>query len=311
MRVESAGARDWDRWKSQLIATNGHVDRVRSVLGKIASEISTVRRRKLDLNTAWSGLGVQIVRLPSITHGRSNVVNGRRYVYVNTETDIFRQHFTVAHEVAHLLLSNIVAGEIVNVDRKTIEKMCDMFSKDVMVPKDELFAHISRNGLPNAPAEVLDLCKTFLVNTETLIGALRPKLQGICRSYIVARQTGHPLRPGEIDYRVAVAAAGSGLFFPRHKRLSSMGFRSLISWADRAVRTDQAIGFDDDVTLKFWHRTSEYRSTISGARVDWSALLYRETPRTLLVVAHPILAGNPNDEQSEERVNSKLASIGR
>lgn len=119
-----------------------------------------VFRRKLD-NSNVSGL---FLRHPV----------ARRCVLVNYSEDVFRQRFTVAHEVGHSILDDDSDDVIVSFEKRDrsnlVEVRANAFAGTFLVPP-ELLAH--HRQIHWTAQTVVEFSKKLCVNPEVLVIALR------------------------------------------------------------------------------------------------------------------------------------------
>ena len=109
--------------------------------------------------------------------------------------------------------------------------MCERFAATTLAPRDRLADYL----LANPPQPTLDWLQEaadeFRISHSALVIALSAHSWDTEAGYILAGMCGHRLRPDERALRIAHAAGPSRLWLAREKRLASLGWGSLATWA--------------------------------------------------------------------------------
>lgn len=112
------------------------------------------RSMPTDLVALAAALNVHEVRLASLTDdGRTTWRDSRVLIELRADRPALRQRFTLAHELAHVLIAGPVAGELVRRRSRDLqpdreERLCDWIAAAVLMP---------RLWIRNQVAEWLDL----------------------------------------------------------------------------------------------------------------------------------------------------------
>jgi IrrE N-terminal-like domain len=256
---------DWCAW-SDLLAQAEDIDELDAALAEVAAEMRCYLGPSELSHRQWRRLGIRTVAAVLAASGGCRREGRELIVFVNGRDDPRRQRFTVAHEVAHLLLDE--ARGRLRLTRAVEEQLCDRFAAELLVPAAAMAAEVDSRGDRLNPSDVVDLGNRFGVNLQPILIAIRDHLAAD-QVLLVAREAGHPKRPAVVDYRFHTAAART-IYLPRHQRLRSVGLRSLANWA--CGRRERVSSGSD--SGRFELRQAQPRlSGVARGEVAWSARL--------------------------------------
>ncbi len=217
----------WRRWSS-TIAEAGDPASAEAALREISRDIAALLPPDRGLVGEWAEIGID-VELRSLA-ASGLCVRGTRRVVVRRRDPPRRRRYTVAHEVAHLLLFHAAERGGLRLSRRLEESMCERFAATALVPHERLSNHL----LTNPPQPTLDWLQQaadeFRISHSALVIALGEHSWDTNAGYILAAMSGHRLRPGQLALRVAHAAGPDWLYLAREKRLVTLGWGGLAAW---------------------------------------------------------------------------------
>ncbi len=199
----------------------------------------------------WRNLGVHVVQATMRHSGGHCEEENKRYIFVNRVEHRWRQRFTAAHELGHLLLAS--ACEELAMPSREEEILCEEFASELLIPSAELLEALGDAARPT-PELLYRLCRQFRVNLQPMLIALE---KTGCFKHVLAmlsQRRGHPQRLHEVDYRVDRCVGHRIVFLPRHKRLRSLGLPEVADWASSHPAGHQGTGSLQDVTFPLWDR---------------------------------------------------------
>ncbi|MGA9285248.1 MAG: ImmA/IrrE family metallo-endopeptidase [Solirubrobacteraceae bacterium] len=210
-----------------MAATDSASTDIREALREVAQEISGARGREGPPARRWAGAGIEVRAVRMRGHGRCDVSDrATPLVQVNAADNAYTQHFTIAHEVGHLLLGSLPVEQLREISHRDEEDICDEFAQRVIVPPDELADALAGDGAPG-PRKVLQLCGAFEANPSTVLRALGDQLHLDRTAYLLARLRTHYLRPEVMGFRIDAASGPGALFWPYETRIENVGLRTL------------------------------------------------------------------------------------
>jgi hypothetical protein len=220
------------------------------------------------------------------TRGRCDTSrSGPPTVLVRWDDNRYAQGFTVAHEVAHLLLERLPLNRRRELGYERVERLCDEFAHNVIVPPAMLAAELGPEPVAPSPGDTLRLCGLFEANPSVMLRALARQIPLERRTYLLARKRGHYLRPATVEYRVASTAGGEGLFWPKHIRLSKLGLVNLPMAAETAARGASFHGTETEIVVQLERLDRETGNNAMAGPVRWQAVAQgRDTPYVLALV---------------------------
>jgi Zn-dependent peptidase ImmA (M78 family) len=220
------------------------------------------------------------------TRGRCDTSrSGPPTVLVRWDDNRYAQGFTVAHEVAHLLLERLPLTRRRELGYERVERLCDEFAHNVIVPPAALAAELGPEPAAPSPADTLRLCGLFEANPSVMLRALARQIPLERKTYLLARKRGHYRRPAAVEYRVASTAGGGGLFWPKHIRLSKLGLVNLTAAAETSARGASFHGAEVEVVVQLERLDRETGHNAMAGPVRWQAVAQgRDTPYVLALV---------------------------
>jgi IrrE N-terminal-like domain len=145
------------------------VQRVRSAFAAVAEEFPPT-----DIDKLSATLGVtSIRRVPLAVDGRLRRTGAGYTIEVNRSHSAARQRFTIAHEIAHLIL---VRGGPLGSRRRgrrtpgkelqdpTEERLCDYAAAEILMPSDWVWAFLS--GRSPSLSSILEMARTCRTSLE-------------------------------------------------------------------------------------------------------------------------------------------------
>jgi hypothetical protein len=209
-------------------------------------------RRQID-REFWKQLGVSLIESDSSHSGGHHESNGGRLIFVRASEHRWRKRFTVAHEIAHLLLDEARSARTDLLDSEKEERLCDHFANELLIPRPELNQVLSDTA--NLTLELLNtLCRQFRVNLQPMLIALAQTGRFGHFTALLTRRRGHPRRPGEIDYRVEKCPFRGLIFLPKDRRLRSLGLGETVDWASSKDAGQRHAGRAETIELPLWER---------------------------------------------------------
>lgn len=269
----------WERWVRRLAAAPDD-EALRAQLLSIAGETRAQLGDRGSLAARWRPVGVEVRAALLAASGGGATRRTRRTVLVARSEPVRRRAFTVAHEVAHLLLAEAAPAAAWALARAGEERLCEEFASHVLIDRARLRAQLAVHGAPASPAALVALCDRFGVNLQPMFPALRPSMAEAPVALLASRLRGHPERAEEVAFRVDASVGHRRLFIPRHKRLLSLGLAALTSAARGMEPGERAAGAD-------WAELPARRvaEAVALAEIPWRALMLGSAASPLLIVA--------------------------
>ena len=84
-----------------------------------------------------AAFGVDVVRLDGIEPDFALAVLGREIIVLEASAYWFRENFSIAHEVAHILLGHLASPGALTCDDSSAERAANAFAAELLTPKDE------------------------------------------------------------------------------------------------------------------------------------------------------------------------------
>lgn len=120
-------------------------------------------------------LGIEVYRIDTLPAGYSGMikkeVNGEYAIYVNKAHSVTRRRFTIAHEIAHLVLHQNQIGDGIFDDAmyrsglsNATEREADTFAADILMPYSLIRIEIKKEGRLN----IENLAKIFNVSQQAM-----------------------------------------------------------------------------------------------------------------------------------------------
>lgn len=258
----------------------------RVVRERLLGLTATVREllvRARPLEAEWEALGIEVRQAATTARGYCSPGQGdSRVVYVNERDPYEVQRFTVAHEVAHLLLAN-TGFRRPPLSPPEEERLCEQFAGRLLIDHEVLARRLPA-GSPPAPDDLLRLCGHFRVNIRPMLIAVGEQLARTPYCLVLSRRRGHSRRPEELAFRVESVAGSRHVYFPPNQRLRSVGLTRLAEDAERAAHGDLLGGRDTFVTVGLRGLNGERSSRTAHRNVTWRAIRHGVRAPFLLAV---------------------------
>jgi hypothetical protein len=247
----------------------------------ITEEIRSQLIPTRQLVEEWEPLEIDLRLVPMTARGSAHQSDGAKVVFINASDPHELQRFTMAHEVAHLLLTPPdLERDVLHPTAE--EELCETFASELLMPKHSISLQL-RDG-PPTPEDVLRLCGEYRVNVRPMIRALGKHLASNVH-LLLARWRGHPRRLEAVAFRVDASAGDRRIFFPRDQRLSTVGLANLAQEGARAAHGECAEGSDEGVVIELRGLDAEPPSMSVPGRVSWEMVRQgKETPYLLAVL---------------------------
>jgi len=231
----------------------------------------------------WAGLGIEVRSVRMRARGLCSGGEGSRVVFVNAGDPYEVQRFTVAHEVAHMLLVNQRVRRMPFSPREE-ESLCERFAGRLLIDREVLGGALSEAGGPPHPERLLRLCGRLRVNVRPLQIAAGEELADSPYCVLLARYRGHWRRPQELAFRVESVAGARHAYLPQHQRLVSIGLTQLAGQAEEADHGALLEGSDREVAIGLRGLSSERTSSTAWGRIGWRATVQGKKAPFLLAV---------------------------
>ncbi len=130
--------------------------------------VRTHRTASESLDALARKLGVSRIieqRLP-FEGGLFQLEDGELVIKLNSESSFVRKRFTLAHEIAHLLLNTVPAHRSTDRADKDLERTCDLIAAELLMPTEEATDFISGLGLPS-PENLKAIASRYTVSLQT------------------------------------------------------------------------------------------------------------------------------------------------
>jgi hypothetical protein len=153
---------------------NPYLKRIASLVGekdpRHALEVFVSARRPGDesLDTLACKLGVTRIieqRLP-FEGGLFQLPDGELVIKLNSESSFVRKRFTLAHEIAHLLLNTVPAHRSASRTDEDLERTCDLIAAELLMPTEEATDFIRGLGSPS-PENLKAIASRYMVSLQT------------------------------------------------------------------------------------------------------------------------------------------------
>ena len=156
------------------MATNPYLQRVASFVREVNTTIavrtfvSTNRQGAESLDDMARRLGVSRIireRLP-FEGGLLRLPDGELVIKLNAQSSFVRQRFTLAHEVAHLLLRTEPAFRGNRKSDVYLERACDVIAAELLMPSAEAADFVRDLGSPS-PEKLSTIASRYSVSMQT------------------------------------------------------------------------------------------------------------------------------------------------
>jgi len=112
-------------------------------------------------------LGVsRIIEQPmAFEGGLFQLPDGELVIRLNSQSSFVRKRFTLAHEIAHLLLNTVPARRSTNRTDQALERTCDLIAAELLMPTAEASDFIRALGSPS-PEKLRDIASKYAVSIQ-------------------------------------------------------------------------------------------------------------------------------------------------
>lgn len=246
----------------------------------LAPRIRARLRPTPSLAEEWAPIGIEVADVTMSARGSCSPASGSRAIFVNANDRLPLQRFTVAHELGHLILAPPRSSMRV-LDPDAEESLCDRFARMLLFPPECVPAAVRAAPTPEA---ILRLCGLHRLNVRPVLRAVGEVLSAGRHHLLLARWSGHRMRPYARDFRIADAAGNPHVFIPFGERLVSAGLATLASQARHADHLDRFAGSDEDVVVRLRNLPGERSSDVRRGPVRWQAQLNGRADPLVIVV---------------------------
>jgi IrrE N-terminal-like domain len=272
----------FDVWRERLAATDDDHQTVLEVLSGVAQEISDARNPEGSPAARWASAGIEVRVVRLHTRGYCEI-DGRAVplVHVSSRDNSAAQHFTIAHEVGHLLLASLPDSRRAGISRREEERICNDFAQRLIVPPARLARELDGEHAPS-PEKVLALCGTFQANPSTMLRALDAQRCLKETAYLLARLRAHYRRPAALGFRIDASAGPETLFWPLDTRIEKLGLTNLALNAASASHGELFDGTDDAIEVRLAKVDRQTGQNGATGPADWRAVRQgRDSPYLL------------------------------
>jgi uncharacterized protein DUF955 len=257
---------NWDASTKHLAGACDR-DELRAGLLDIADDLGPLIIGSGVSPKAWRALGLRVAQRDLGNHsGLAHLGDGARVVQVNSRENPRRQRFTVAHEMAHMLMARVERGRI-GLPRAEEELLADEYAQRLLVPRADLMSLLP--SLEPRPAAVLSVSRRYGVSLSVALNACGDWFTRYGHAFFAASVRGHPARPREVALRAHRARCGE-LLIPDLVRVSSLGLAGVES-ADPGLASGAAEGEADAVELRLWRPRARPRSGVARGPARWES----------------------------------------
>lgn len=220
----------------------------------------------------WRPFELKVVRRElGRIRGLLRETNSGPVVAVNAKDHARTQRFTVAHELAHLLMANVDRAAI-GLTGSHEERICEEFASHLLIPRNDLERRLT--GFEDDPAELLELSVHYDVSISAFLGAAGEQLAARDVVAFAASKRGHRKRPAEVAFRAFPIRCGAYLM-PDEVRLTSLGLTCLDHRLEAHGPGVEISDSDIRVNLRLWSPGVGSRSGTASGPVSWRARLLR------------------------------------
>lgn len=197
-------------------------------------------------------LGMDVGRIP----GRGAVAARRGNTYfvgLGTVGNMAQKRFTLAHELAHVLLDG-TDREALGLDRATEEDLCELFARRALAPPALVQQHLRRVGMPIDLADIDRFADRFRISLRASLVVLNEvSPRGWPVAFVAASWRTHPRGDEVLGMRIDVSAADNQRFFlPKDCRLATLGYRRLEAWSLKGEVGTESSGRDMRIAIPSW-----------------------------------------------------------
>lgn len=198
-------------------------------------------------------LGMDIATIPGRdSHAAKRA--GSFFVGLGRRSDSRERRFTLAHELAHVLLNTTDHRSLV-LNGETEENLCELFARRALAPPAMVHEYLSSAGFPAGLSDVDRFADRFRISLRASLVVLDEVFPSHWPvAFTAASWREHPRGDGVMGMRIDVFAADGRFFLPIDCRLSTLGYQSLEAWSlDGEVGVESG-GRDTGLELRSWRR---------------------------------------------------------
>lgn len=268
----SGSAARWSAWAQRLAMAGQDQRTLRLALRGIAHELSDLCPAERSRARRWEEAGIEVRKVPMQGRGRCRIGGtGEPLIEVKATDNLAAQQFTVAHELAHLLLGSLPSGQLVGLSRRQEEDLCDDFARRVIVPPEQLSDALA-SDLEPSPSTVLKLCGMFAANPSAMLRAIGAQLPLDQTAYLLASWRNHYRRRDVVGFRIDAAASPRGLFWPYEARIESVGLKRLAGEAATANHAAIIDGCEEQLVVQLSRVQSATGANHAVGPASWQAI---------------------------------------
>jgi hypothetical protein len=178
----------------------------------------------------------------------------------------YKRRFTIAHELAHVVLNNQFLAEKERLTNNVEENVCDIAASMILLPDVKLVAAFANTKNVKLNISLLeDLSKKLEVSLTVMVNRIREtsrtrSIQLLNCAFIVdlakSRKTSENLAP-----RVQASCLPIGWYMPNNKRLSSLEMQFLPNLFYQTTLYEKRQIYDH---IRIWNQNSRCWSKIEG-----------------------------------------------
>jgi len=98
--------------------------------------------------------------------GLFQLPDGELVIKLNSESPFVRKRFTLAHEIAHLLLNTVPAHRSTSRTDEALERTCDLIAAELLMPAEDTTGFIHGLGTPS-PENLKAIASRYSVSLQT------------------------------------------------------------------------------------------------------------------------------------------------
>ncbi len=155
------------------LRTNLYLDRIATIVGvqgrghALEKFVNSQRSADESLEALARKLGVSRIaeeRLP-FDGGLFELASGELVIKLNSESSFVRKRFTLAHEIAHLLLNTVPAHRSTSRTDEALERTCDLIAAELLMPSAEV-SDFARGLGPPSPEKLRGIASKYAVSMQ-------------------------------------------------------------------------------------------------------------------------------------------------
>ncbi len=155
-------------------SSNRYVNRIGSLVGEkdlhrglqVFVDLHRVAGESLDALARKLGVSRIIEQKLPFEGGLLQLPDGELVIKLNSESSFVRKRFTLAHEIAHLLLNTVPARRSTGRTDEALERTCDLIAAELLMPTAEACDFVRGLGLPS-PEKLRAIASKYTVSMQT------------------------------------------------------------------------------------------------------------------------------------------------